>query len=327
MSGRVVGVDLSSVACSEARGHCESLGPRAQIIQADFLSLSAADLGTFDLIYLAGTIYVVPDPVRDHLLDLVAGCLRPGGVAMIGYYSGLTSSAKAHIYRIIRSMIPEGLAPAEAVGQVRAILADMRGRVGSSCASIDAALQQAWSLTDLELFHEALNPAFAPLHTVAIESRLATAGIQFLTFVEANSCGRSSSSRQRAVESELLDLAGGAYRRALFGRPMQGAGTGSLFESGATWWCALTRTSAPDDYGSPGLYRQAGSPIDVKVHEPAAQAVVDEMIAQPAALPDLALKARVRLERAGFTTSAIDQSSLESILGQMWDYRLIMPMA
>lgn len=327
MGGRLVGIDLSSVACDGARQRCGPLGPRAEILQADFLDLSPADLREFDLIYLLGTIYVVPDPVRDHLLDLVAGCLKPGGVAMIGYYSGLMPSAKAHLYRIARALVPEATPAAEAVEQLRAILAEIAEHAMEPCVSITTALQQVRSLTDVELFHEALNPAFAPALTLAIEARLARAGIQFLTFFEPNGCGRGSSSRQRAASSEMLDLAGGGYRRALFGRPIEGMNTCSLFASGATWGGALVRTSAPGDYGIPGAYHDKKSRLDVCVHDPGAQALLDEMIVQPGRLPDLASRARPRLEKAGFATASLDELALEGILGEMWDYRLIVPLA
>ena len=86
--GKLVGVDISREACARARQRCARYGDRARIICADFLDLDPERLGRFDLIYNIGVIFVTPPPIQESIVNLIARCLKPGGAAVLSYYTG-----------------------------------------------------------------------------------------------------------------------------------------------------------------------------------------------------------------------------------------------
>src|SRR5690348_10183130 len=118
-SGRIVGSDISPASCAKACEAVAAFGSRAEIIQADLADLRPDGLGEFDLIYCLGTIHIVPPATRNHLLKLIAGCLRPGGVAVISYYTGLGAAVRAHIARTLRAATVEAENPQERVTSAR----------------------------------------------------------------------------------------------------------------------------------------------------------------------------------------------------------------
>ncbi len=84
-TGRLVGTDLSATACERAAARTERFEERCRVMCADAMTLRPADLGAFDLIYHLGVLYVTPPEVQRRLLSLIAGSLKPGGLAVISY--------------------------------------------------------------------------------------------------------------------------------------------------------------------------------------------------------------------------------------------------
>lgn len=131
-SGRLVGVDLSQSACDKARERTAPVGKRCQIICADFLDLQAEDLGSFDLIYHIGVLYVTPTVVQHRLLDLIGRCLKPGGSAVISYYAGVLPLIMAGLHGVLRGAVDPEFPPETQVTAARRQIQNMAEVLGRS---------------------------------------------------------------------------------------------------------------------------------------------------------------------------------------------------
>src|SRR5262245_13196912 len=81
-----VGVDGAASQIDVARGRQSALGlSNAEFIHADFLTADPLLSGRFDYIIAHGVFSWVPHDVRDALLELCAGRLRPGGLLYLNY--------------------------------------------------------------------------------------------------------------------------------------------------------------------------------------------------------------------------------------------------
>jgi SAM-dependent methyltransferase len=89
VDGRLVGIDIAAGACATARARLAVFGDRAGVVCADFLDVVPGVLGAFDLIYVLGTHYITPPPVRAHLAALIGAALAPRGVVVASYYTGV----------------------------------------------------------------------------------------------------------------------------------------------------------------------------------------------------------------------------------------------
>jgi SAM-dependent methyltransferase len=95
----VLGVDISATAVAQAEiAHADR--PHMRFAQGDLANLPAELDGKFDLVVLADTIYYLPPPLRDDVLQAlalrVARLLRPGGICLIAnhFFWGLDAESR-----------------------------------------------------------------------------------------------------------------------------------------------------------------------------------------------------------------------------------------
>ena len=219
--GRLVGVDISREACARAEQRCAKFADRARIMRTDFLALSASDLGHFDLIYHIGVIYVTPASVQRHILAMIAGCLKPAGVAVVSYYAGTLPRLRAALHRALRAVNdtsqPREIQIREARERVREI-GDQIPHADPFRDMIKEAVRQTASLDDITFFHEVLNQTFDALQTSTLAAAMAEHGLRFLNYTMPTRFGTMASLLDRALAADTLDLAGGGYRYAMFSR-------------------------------------------------------------------------------------------------------------
>lgn len=221
MQGRLVGVDISAESCNRAHERIRAAGNRSQILQADLLDLQPEELGRFDLIYCVGVIFVVPLAVRRQIVRLLAACMKPGGVAVLGYYAGSLDTLRANLHQTLRSTIPEGLERGAAIAYARKHLCQMQMMAsdsGRESELLRVALHQTQELPDTIFFHEVLNQCFVSIQTTEIERSLASHGIGFASYLGATPFSGLDSSASRAIAADTHDYFNSSYRHAVFVR-------------------------------------------------------------------------------------------------------------
>jgi SAM-dependent methyltransferase len=217
-AGRLIGVDLSDGNCRKARERLSALGPRAEILEADFLDLDADRLGRFDLVYAIGVVYIVPPQVRQHLIRLIGHCLKPGGVVIVSHYSGPLAALRGQLHAIVRATINEP-DPVTELRAARVRCRELAQRLEHNPSSLPlACLHQTMSLPDMTFYHEIFNPWLAPIPAAEMNRDFSEHGIGFLCRTDLGSHGVAATPAARAFEADVEDLAGGGYRISMFGR-------------------------------------------------------------------------------------------------------------
>ena len=98
---RAVGIDLASTAIEEGRRAIEAAGiTNAELRQGDISDLRGGELGDFDYIIAHGVYAWIPEPVRDHLLELIHSHLAPNGLAYVSY----NANPGGYMRRALRDM-------------------------------------------------------------------------------------------------------------------------------------------------------------------------------------------------------------------------------
>ena len=218
-SGRVVGADLSRASCDKAIERTAKYGGRCKVVCADFLDLESSELGTFDLIYIVGVLYVTPPEVQSRILSLVAKCLKPRGLVLISYYSGTMPLIMAGLHDMLRGTADQNANPADQIqtarAQIRAMADTLAHQQGDS-RWLGAILQQVHNTRDATFFHEMLNQSFGALSTAALESALAPHGVHFVNWMQPAPFPPAMSAKERAVAADALALSGGGYFYGVF---------------------------------------------------------------------------------------------------------------
>jgi SAM-dependent methyltransferase len=217
--GRLVGADISASSCTKAREAVAPYGDRAEIIAGDLLDLKKEQLGSFDVIYCTGVICIVPPTVREHLLDLIGACLKPGGIALISYYAGSRAAVWAQLGRSLRASTAEVEDPPAQVLAARKILDQLRSatqRPGHYTRSLQTVFRHVDKMSDDYLFGELLNAHFDSISTGELNRSLQGRGVEFATYFGWSGFHPYYSAKDRALLADRLDLAGGKFYYALF---------------------------------------------------------------------------------------------------------------
>lgn len=221
-TGRLVGTDISAASCERARDALRPYGERAEIHHADILDLSPERLGKFDLIYCTGVMHVVPPAVREHIVELIGQCLKPGGAALLSYYTGLRAAVRAHMAKTVRAAATGGSDTAEQTRKGRDAVDQLRpalGRQSHFTLPIRAAFGHFDGSDDEFFFAENLNGGFEPISTAELHRALSPAGIHFATYLNYSGFKPAYDGDARAVMADRFDLTAGAYQYALFVKP------------------------------------------------------------------------------------------------------------
>ena len=304
-TGRLVGVDISRAACDEAIARCASLGPRCRILCTDLFDLDEAIIGQFDLIYLVGTFYVVPPAVQRRLLEVLSACLKPGGVALISYYSPDIWRHFDALRQRIQSVSDRCALPAARVEAARDVvrrIAETPGRGGIS----DQVLGHALSCEEPTFFHEMLGEILAPVTAAGLESALTPSGIHFLNWMMPGPFAHIPDAGARAAAADRMP---GGYHYAVFAK--YDAGVAPAW-TGVCWQTRLRRAGAGfrDAATGHGLAIDNSATalaLDVLAGGPRVWAAIEETLAaQPAGTAQIAGVRRdfLSLWQNGLLTSA-----------------------
>jgi SAM-dependent methyltransferase len=282
--GKLVGVDISREACTRARQRCARYGERAGIVCADFLDLDPDDLGRFDLIYNIGVIFITPPAIRQSVLSLIAGCLKPGGVAALSYYAGGVGRLLAGLYRTLRAALDPSLDREAAIRKARERIGQIAAHLPSTGPVrkfMGEIFNHVSSQSDTMLFHEGLNHAFDAMDAADLESMLCGSGVHFLNYLTPTPFGMLPAPRERALAADAFDFAVGSYRHAVFGKPVGMTHAANLRSPFVRWQTRLVRAESKTAYGSPVNFQDRATNRVVPVTRLEMQAALDELATGP----------------------------------------------
>lgn len=322
-SGRMVGIDASAVACAEARARGAELGERWQILHGDAALLDPpildpGVLGQFDVIYVIGTLYILPAAARGRLLAGLGACLKPGGVVVMNYYAGMVGLARTRLGRMLFAQNdpawPVGWQLATARANLQAI-ADAVPEAGVARELVLSTLSSMAASTDTVLFHEALGPEFETLATAEIEAALAGGGVAFLNYLPPAPVSDGTASRAAAQAVDAWDFAtGGGYRVALFGFGAAVA-AGGVRHPGLVWTSTLQAAAAEDGVA---CFADAEHGLVFRAADPVAQAAVECLVAAPRDWAELGAATRNWLGLRALAVPEGFEATLEALLLLLW---------
>ncbi len=324
-NGRLVGTDLSRSACELARARCAKYGDRCRIVNADFLDLDAAALGQFDLIYNIGVLYVTPPAVQERILALIAACLKPKGVAVISYYTGMIAMLTAGAHQMLSAAVDPTASPDVQVRQARTRLQEIGGiltrQPGDHKVTL-AALQQLYARSDSILFHEMLNQNFTAIFTSSLDTTLGARGVHFLNWMMAERLGNIASSRGRATLADAQGLAGGGYYYAAFGKcaASQGANPGV---DHVRWQTEIKRIGTDAKSGL-GVFRDPGLGVTATAGNHMTEAMLEVLVEGPAMWARLLEAAEAKRAGRGIAPGAA--GALEQDFLVLWQHGLVTPL-
>jgi len=310
--GRVVGTDLSQSACALATERCADFGARARVVCADFLDLDAGDLGQFDLIYHVGVLYITPPDVQRRLLDLIARCLKPGGVAVISYHYGLHALMIEGLRDTLHLGVDRTASPEAQVQSARGLLRNMGGMVVQFAGNqhpMLSVLQNADARSDSIFYHEILGTHFEALSTAALENELGALGVHFLNGLAPGPSGRAATARERALMADTFDYAGGGYRYSVFAKTDPARGPDP--KADVLWETSLVRQGPQ----SPAEFRDANG-LSITARG-TSEVALDALAGKPLPWPALA---------RGVADKASEPKTLEEELLLLWQYGLVSPL-
>jgi len=327
VNGRLVGVDISAKSCAIARESLAPFASRTTIHCADLLTLDAAELGEFDLIYLMGVLYVSPPEVLGRLVTIINRCLRPGGLVVMSYYVGPTSLVRAGLYYTLRAVTAGIANAATAIATARQTLGTLRASLagsGDHASLMLTVIDEITAISDATLFHEVFNPSFRALQTTHLQQLLAPQGVQFLSYLWPTTASFAPTSAARALVADRDDFAAGGYRHALFGR-RSGALTPDPRAPGIRWNSSIVRADAPVAVDGAVTYRSTFDATTVTIHRQFTQAVLDQLVGE-----DLSwVEAEARAMATGI--AAADDPELQALVAKdacdLWLLGLIRPLA
>ncbi len=321
--GRMVGIDASADTCARARARGAHLGERWRILHGDAASVSAGELGQFDVIYLVGTAYVMPPPARAAALDLLARCLRPGGVAVVTAYAGLNGIARTRLAGILRAGNNPALPPEGQLALARANLRAIAAAVpeqGQATPFARATLAAMEAAPDVVLFHEALGPVFDTLHATELEAALAPHGLAYLNHLPPLPLAPGTASALAARSADAWDFAtGGGYRTMLFARP--GAPGQGLRYRGVVWRAALRQVPGP---GGTATFTDPSGRAAINPNTPWARAQLEALCAAPGTWQQLREAAAALMGGAAPEPASFD-AGLDEILLLLWRQGMAQP--
>jgi SAM-dependent methyltransferase len=324
MRGWLVGVDISVEACRRARCRLAPFGGRAKIFQTDVLDLDAGQLGRFDLVYCVGVIFVVPTEVRGHVLTLIARCLRPGGVAVLGYYAGALDNARARIHRTLRGLAEGESDRTVAVAKARSHLDYLLTALppGPQRGFLEVAIRETRNLPDVVFYHEVLNQAFEALRTSDIAHTLAGEGVDFASYLAPVPFAALEMPRERATAADGLDASWGSYRHAVF---VRGAEAPDL-KRGNTVWTTLLVPAAAMDVTKPVPFRAPDRQI-IAVRDPVTAAMLMALREKPLPWTEAFVRGVAAAKANGLALAASQESLCLSEFQKLWAHEYVSPLA
>jgi SAM-dependent methyltransferase len=328
-NGRVIGADISQDACARAKARCAPYGDRVSVLCADLLDLSPKKLGSFDLIYHIGVLYIMPPAVRRRMLELIALCLRPGGVAVISYYAGSVELIRAGLHRTLRSAGDVSQPIPVQIRQARERLGSIAHGLSALDRNrdlLDVVMQETAALDDTIFFHEVLNETFDALQTTAVADVLREHGVHFLDYTAQSTCSALTSARERTLAADGFDLAGGGYRYAVFGRIPGDASKAGARSPVVTWGTRLVREPADQTYTAAAKYKEPVTGAAFDIFQTPTQAALDELAEDSLDFDEMCAGATGRFADAGLDFPPQAEDHIERDFLELWQHRVVTPL-
>lgn len=317
-AGRLVGIDASAAAVAHARARGAAFGARWQVLHGDAAAIGAERLGRFDIVHMLGTLYIMPAPARAAALALAAGCLKPGGVLVVNYYTGAVGLVRARLSRLLRAANEPDWPRERQMATLRANIAALIGTVPAQGAARDLTLAMLNSMAatgDTVLFHEALGPVYEALHTGDVAAELVPHGLELANMLPPIALHPGAAAHLRARAADAWDFStGGGYRTVLFTRPLESrpiAGAHPGLRHPALLWSSAMQPAERD--GRPGF--EIAGVARIEPAPGAAQAAVEALVTAPRRWAEL-----FDLAGGGDAGPAIDD-----LLATVWQNRLAHP--
>jgi SAM-dependent methyltransferase len=328
-AGRVIGADISQDACARATARCAPYGDRVSVLCTDLLDLSPEKIGSFDLIYHVGVLYIMPPAARRRMLELIARCLRPGGVVVISYYAGSIELVRAGLHRTLRSA---GDVSQPIPVQIR-LARERLGSIAHGLSALDrnrdlldVVMQETASLDDTTFFHEVLNESFDAMQTTAVADVLREHGVHFLDYTTQSTCSALTSARERTFAADGFDLAGGGYRYAVFGRLPSDASKATARSPVVTWSTQMVRSLPDATFTTMAKFTNPVTGNSFDIFQGVTQAALDELTEGPLSFDEMCAGAAGRFADAGLDFPAHGEAQIENDLLELWQHRVVTPL-
>ena len=175
-----VGVDLSGAALARGQDVAARLGlENVELRRADILALDPRALGRFDYVVAHGVFSWVPDPVRDALLAVMAGCLERDGVAFVSFNALPGGHLRQLLRGVLRWHLRDVAGPRERLAAAREMLG-LLARTPAYARELQAEAERMRDRADAALFHDDLAEVNDAFHLHEVLARASAHGLRFL---------------------------------------------------------------------------------------------------------------------------------------------------
>ena len=183
--GSFVGIDASAGQVAAAHSLIGALGlPNVAIEHRSILDVGP-EFGTFDYIICHGTYSWVPEPVRDRILDVLAGNLAPNGIAYLSYntYPGWRLRGLVRDLMAYHAGHHEGAGDrAREARQVLEFMAASAPMIDRTYAAIlGQECERIRRRTDAYLLHEYFDEVNEPVYFHEMVRRAGAKGLRFVS--------------------------------------------------------------------------------------------------------------------------------------------------
>jgi methyltransferase-like protein/SAM-dependent methyltransferase len=179
-----VGIDLSARQIADGVRAVEELGLKnLQLRHASILDVDES-YGRFDYVLCHGVYSWVPANVQDKILEICATRLNPNGVAYVSYNTYPGWHLRGVIRNVMRYHARRFTAPADRVGQSRALLNFLaettRNQQDAYAVLLRQELEPLRKAADSYLYHEHLEEVNEPTYFYEFAERAEAHGLQYL---------------------------------------------------------------------------------------------------------------------------------------------------
>ena len=331
---RFVGCDLAARPIALGRQLVAQLGlTNITLLECDLRDVPA-ESGEFDYIIAHGVYSWVPPPVRDGMLESIARCLAPQGVAFVSYNTYPGCHLRRMAWEILRFHV-DGIAdPRRRLAEARALItliADPDNTDQPTNIGLRQEFRELMSRADATLFHDDLAPVNDPCYFHEFAASALDHGLDFVGEAEYHMMGdvgvapavsRALAGMDRLGREQYLDFVRGRrFRQTLLCHAGLGPTRDLVPARLAGLWTVAPKLAAGNRLAFPAP--DAGTP-DEQAHSAAAEPLGDDArvvlreIAtawpQPIAVAELAQRFRARANIAA-DADAVPQRLAEILFG------------
>lgn len=341
------GLDLAATPIAEGQALVDHLGlTNIRLVQADLMTVDAS-WGEFDYIVAHGIFAWVPDPVRQHLLEVCRQCLAPAGIAFISY----NTMPGAHMSLMMREMmlfhagrIPDpNLRVQQALGLAQLIARATPTNSDPGLEWLRAEARRVTKNAPAQVFHDEMAPTYAPVYFSEFMQHAARHDLAFVGEVDMPEMSDhlftpeargalAQLAEDRLRQEQYRDfLKMRRFRQTLLTHrrtPVRAQPDPSTVSTMiATLHATLTASSVDLAPGEIAVFTGAPA-IRIETDFPPGKAALLALVARhptPCAMPDLTREVVERLGAAGLTVPPIEvvSAALNGFMLQLFEHGLV----